>query len=71
MPATLQNIYRYPVKSMGGQPLNAATLAAKGIPGDRAWAIKDDERRSIHNGKRFPQLMDCTAELLEIGRAHV
>jgi len=61
----IQNIYRYPVKSMGGEPLDAITLATKGIPGDRAWAIKDDERRSIRNGKRFPQLMDCTAVLLD------
>ncbi|MCZ6711579.1 MAG: MOSC N-terminal beta barrel domain-containing protein [Gammaproteobacteria bacterium] len=62
MPAVLQNIYRYPVKSMGGQNLTSTRLAAKGIPGDRAWALKDE--RGLVGAKRFPELMSCEARLL-------
>jgi uncharacterized protein YcbX len=64
MPAILQNIYRYPVKSMGGQSLTNAALALKGIPGDRSWAVKDEAKRSIRNGKFAPELMNCTTRLL-------
>ncbi|MDH3640856.1 MAG: MOSC domain-containing protein [Gammaproteobacteria bacterium] len=63
MAATLQNIFRYPVKSMGGQALEGAALGSKGIPGDRAWAVKD-EQGSIRNGKRSAELMSCTTRLL-------
>jgi hypothetical protein len=62
MPTVLQNIYRYPVKSMGGQDLASTRLEAKGIPGDRAWALKDE--RGLVGGKRFPELMSCDARLL-------
>jgi uncharacterized protein YcbX len=62
MRAVLQSIYRYPVKSMGGQTLTSTRLAAKGIPGDRAWALKDEQ--GLVGGKRFPELMSCEARLL-------
>jgi uncharacterized protein YcbX len=64
MTAVLQNIYRYPVKSMGGQALTSVAIAAKGIPGDRAWALKNDERGGIRNGKFTPELMNCGTRLL-------
>ena len=54
-------LLRYPVKSMGGHPMPAVSLTAKGIPGDRAWALKDEERGGIKGGKRFPQLLDMQA----------
>jgi len=65
MPAVLQNIYRYPVKSMAGQAMTTAVLAAKGIPGDRAWAVRDEQRGTIRNGKFTPALMSCAARLLD------
>ena len=54
-------LLRYPVKSMGGHPMPAVSLTAKGIPGDRAWALKDEERGGIKGGKRFPRLLDMQA----------
>ena len=64
MPATITKLFRYPVKSMGGHPLEKSTLTAKGIPGDRAWTLKDEERGGIKGGKRFPQLLDMSARFM-------
>lgn len=36
---TLEGIWRYPVKSLRGEPLQRADVAAAGIPGDRASAL--------------------------------
>ena len=60
MPATITDIFRYPVKSMKGHALSSALMTKRGIPGDRAWALKDEERGGIKGGKRFPQLFSMT-----------
>lgn len=44
-------IRRYPVKSMGGEPLESVRLERNGIEGDRAWAVVDEQRR-FASGKR-------------------
>ena len=60
---TLKAIYRYPVKSMGGHTMTTTPLTEKGIPGDRCWTVKDEERGGIKGGKRFPELMGMSATL--------
>ena len=57
----LTDIFRYPVKSMMGETLNHAELTATGIPGDRAWAVRDERRGGIRGGKKIPQLMTLAA----------
>ena len=64
MSITVTELFRYPVKSMGGHPLNQVNLGVNGIPGDRCWTLKDDERGGIKGGKRFPALMGMSAQLM-------
>jgi uncharacterized protein YcbX len=39
----LQEIRRYPVKAMGGESLESVTLDARGLVGDRAYAVVDGD----------------------------
>ncbi len=58
---TVQQIWRYPVKSMAGETLDACIVESSGVPGDRGWALRDETSREITNGKRIPLLMQCSA----------
>jgi len=62
---TVQQIWRYPVKSMAGEQLINCTVGTLGLPGDRGWAIKDDLKSEIKTGTRIPALMQCASRYLE------
>jgi uncharacterized protein YcbX len=57
-------LWRYPVKSMNGVRLREAELSTRGIPGDRGWAVHDEERGGVTNAKRLPGLRACAARYL-------
>jgi uncharacterized protein YcbX len=57
----VREIWRYPVKSMAGEPLDYSDVAANGLWGDRGWAVRDETTGEIHNAKRHPVLMQCFA----------
>lgn len=57
-------IYRYPVKSMLGEELNVATVATRGITGDRIYALIDDETGkvvSVKRPKRWSRIFELRA----------
>lgn len=49
--ATVVTAWRYPVKSMMGEELNAAVLTERGVLGDRAFALVDDETGKVVSAK--------------------
>jgi hypothetical protein len=61
-------LWRYPVKSMLGEEINATSLGAHGVLGDRVYAIVDPETgkvASAKNPKKWPYLFDCRAAFVE------
>lgn len=62
---TVQQIWRYPVKSMAGEQLNDCTVGSLGLPGDRGWAVRDEEKSEIKTGTRIPLLMQCASQYRE------
>jgi uncharacterized protein YcbX len=61
---TVRELWRYPVKSMVGEPLATATIGPRGIPGDRGWAVRDERAGEIRGAKKLPALMRCRARYL-------
>jgi len=58
------SLWRYPVKSMMGEELNATEVTARGLLGDRAYALvdsSDGKVASAKNPKKWPGLFDCRA----------
>jgi hypothetical protein len=54
-------IWRYPVKSMGGERLNATVCTADGIPGDRVVQARD--ARDVLTARSHPALLGFHARL--------
>lgn len=52
-------LWRYPVKSMAGERVDRASVDRLGIPGDRAFAVR--QNGVTRNAKKFPQLMSLRA----------
>jgi uncharacterized protein YcbX len=57
----VDQIWRYPVKSMVGGTVPAAALDAQGIVGDRTWAVRDQVRGGIRGAKVLGGLMRLSA----------
>ncbi|HEU0300418.1 MAG TPA: MOSC N-terminal beta barrel domain-containing protein [Longimicrobium sp.] len=62
---TVREIWRYPVKSMAGERLDACDVTPGGLPGDRGWALRDREAGEIRGAKYLPALMQCSAAYRE------
>lgn len=61
----LAEIHRYPVKSMLGERLADTEIGVRGIAGDRAWALKDEQRGELTSAKRFAALMNMQARFCD------
>jgi uncharacterized protein YcbX len=62
---SLAGIWRYAVKSMGGEGLEVSELGPLGIPGDRGWALRDERAGEIRNARKLPELLLCRARYPE------
>jgi uncharacterized protein len=68
---TVRTLWRFPVKSMLGEELDAVDLSRGGIVGDRAYAIRDRETGKIASAKHprlWPNLLGCRASFVEAPR---
>lgn len=64
----VDQVWRYPVKSMVGERVPAAKLGQMGMIGDRWWAARDEERGGIRGAKKIGELMQLGARFVdEIG----
>jgi uncharacterized protein YcbX len=54
-------LWRYPVKSLGGGRVEQADICARGARGDRLWAVRDLERDVTASARQLPVLLTATA----------
>jgi uncharacterized protein YcbX len=65
---TIGALWRFPVKSMLGEELDAVDVAEGGIVGDRAYALIDQETGKVVSAKHpkvWPDLLRCRASFVE------
>jgi len=69
---TIGSLWRYPVKSMMGEELNASEVTEGGLVGDRAYALVDHSDGKVataKNPRKWPTLFDFRANFVEPPRA--
>jgi uncharacterized protein len=65
------SLWRYPVKSMMGEELNATEVTPRGLLGDRAYALvdsSDGKVASAKNPRKWPQLFEFRAAFVDTPR---
>jgi MOSC domain-containing protein len=63
----ISSLWRYPVKSMAGEELNAVDVTASGLRGDRAYALVDSASGKVGSAKsvkRFGELLKYHAKFV-------
>ena len=71
---SLVSLWRYPVKSMMGEELNASGITESGLLGDRACALVDSSDGKVataKNPRKWPRLFDFRAAFVERGPAKI
>lgn len=66
------SLWRYPVKSMMGEELNAADVTDRGLVGDRVYALRDPSNGKVvsaKNPRKWAKLFDFRAAFAESPRA--
>lgn len=61
-------LWRFPVKSMLGENLVEAHLTERGVVGDRAYALVDEETGKVVSAKSvklFPDMLKCSAAFVD------
>jgi MOSC domain-containing protein len=62
------SLWRYPVKSMMGEEVNASRVTERGLSGDRAYALldrSDGRAATAKNPRKWPRLFDFRAAFVE------
>lgn len=59
---TVKALWRFPVKSMLGEQLDELEITARGVVGDRAWALRDVDNKRVASAKKFANLLTFRAK---------
>lgn len=65
------SLWRYPVKSMMGEELNASDVTERGLLGDRAYALVDPSTRKVvsaKNPRKWGRMFEFRATFIETPR---
>ncbi len=60
----VSEIWRYPIKSIGGERVSVATITELGVIGDRGWSIFDIETDTVLTARRTPEMLFASATLI-------
>lgn len=58
---TVTQLWRFPVKSMGGHRVDEVAVDRRGVHADRLWAVRDLENGITASARRLPALLGCSA----------
>jgi uncharacterized protein len=70
-PLQVAEIWRYPVKSLGGEELDRVVVGEHGVEGDRQWALFDVGTGFGLTARRVPELLQATARCTADGGVEV
>ena len=57
-------LWRFPVKSLGGERLERVDVDALGVAGDRRWGVEDATTGKVLTARRVPRLLFAQARLV-------
>ena len=58
---TVKELFRYPIKSMLGERLERLEVGARGVVGDRAWALRESGNGKVVSAKKFARMLELRA----------
>jgi uncharacterized protein YcbX len=70
-PPTVAELWRFPVKSLGGERLDSALVGVDGVERDRQWALFDVDTGYGLTARRVPELLHATARCTPDGGVEV
>lgn len=62
---TVNQLWRYPVKSMAGELLERVEIDQNGVAGDRGWAVREVEADVTRNAREMPKLLQFASAYAE------
>jgi uncharacterized protein len=65
MPTTVTELWRFPVKSMGGGRVDEVRVDRRGVHADRLWAVRDLDNDITATARKIPVLLGCSARYLD------
>ncbi len=58
---TVSQLWRYPIKSMGGEQIDSAAIDQYGVAGDRGWAVREVDADETRSARQIPKLLQFAA----------